>query len=118
MQAEVALNGKHGMLYIFHFLLCEFPFCRSQKCKQEVNCNQLCVETTEVKSDWYLFLKLCIILFSAHVPFLFALERSPNSHGEYLSFNPCLDIEFVNRPFWLLLVDTISASALSVFPRP
>ena len=31
----------------------------------------------------------------------FALEHSPNSHGEYLSFNPHLDVEFMNSPFWL-----------------
>ena len=43
----------------------------------------------------------CIGTWNVRSMNLFALEHSPNSHGEYLSFNPCLDVEFMNSPFWL-----------------
>lgn len=50
-------------------------------------------------------------IFSAFPFPLYALEHYPNSSPvEYLSFNPHLDVEFVNSPFWLLLLAVVFRS--------
>lgn len=75
IQAEVALKGKRGMLYVFlpsfSFTFLSVILRIKRECKQEENCHQLCWETTEVKSSWYLFVQLCTILFSVRFRFLF-----------------------------------------------
>lgn len=78
IQAEVTLKGKRGMLYIFlpsfSFTFLSVILRIKRECKQEENCHQLCWETTEVKSSWYLFVQLCTILFSVRFQFLLPLN--------------------------------------------
>lgn len=75
IQAEVALKGNRGMLYIFlpsfSFTFLSVILTVKRECKQEENCHQLRWETTEVKSSWYLSVQLCTILFPVCLQFLF-----------------------------------------------